>query len=90
MIISTRIRDIRHQYGISLHELSEKAGISIQQLSRLELGNIAATAYQEQQLFTAVAQLITDRRAAMDQLELELVQCSGQLLRPTEVTQNDP
>jgi transcriptional regulator with XRE-family HTH domain len=89
VVVSTRIRDLRLKYGIPLRELSERAGISVQQLSRLELGTVAVTAHQEQRLRTALMCLVTDRRAALDALETELRQYSGLLLQPTEVLQDD-
>ena len=43
MCITTKLRTLRLEYGVSLTELAERGGVSNQLISRMELGDVPRT-----------------------------------------------
>ncbi len=76
----THLRLLRLRYGIPLRQLSRRAGISNQQLSRLELQEVSATPYQEQKMAAAFETLISDSVADLDALRADYTKWKGRLL----------
>ena len=85
MVTTTRLRILRFQHKIALPELAEAAGISCQQLNRLELCIASPTAYQEERIGTALDRLITERKAALVKLEQDCLLHKGSFLEKMEV-----
>lgn len=82
--MATKLRVLRLKYGISLDELAQKGGVSNQQISRLELGEVHGTGHREQLVGTAFAHVIAARKIALTELEREFTACRGCLLVPAE------
>lgn len=85
MVTTTRLRILRFRYNIALPELAEKIDISRQQLSRLELCIASPTAYQEKKIAEAIEKLITERKAALVELEHDYLLHKGRFLEKMEV-----
>lgn len=47
MCITTKLRTLRLEYGVSLTELAERGGVSNQLISRMELGDVPRTEHKE-------------------------------------------
>ena len=69
MVQTTKLRRFRLKYNIPLIAISERAGISNQQVSRLELGTIRCTEENKARLVQAVETLIAESRELLDQME---------------------
>ena len=80
----THLRLLRLRHGIPLRQLSHRAGISNQHLSRLELQEISATPYQEQKMALAVEKLIADSAAELQALTDDYIKWKGHLLECVE------
>ena len=78
-----RARALRLRYGISLAELADAAGISPQLISKIELEGERQTLGHEKRLRRAFAAVIDRRRARLDALERELIDC-GDLFQTME------
>lgn len=76
----TYLRLLRLRHGITLRQLSTRAGISNQHLSRLELQEVSATSYQEQKMSAAVEKLIADSTAELEALTADYTKWKGRLL----------
>lgn len=76
----THLRLLRLRHGIPLRKLSARAGISNQQLSRLELQEVSATPYQERKLAAAFETLIADSSADLNALSEDFNKWKGRLL----------
>ena len=76
----THLRLLRQRHGIRLRQLSRRAGISNQHLSRLELQEVAATPYQEQKLSAAFEKLIADSAVELEALRTDYTKWKGRLL----------
>jgi len=85
MFTTTRLRILRRRHNITLKELQQHCGLSLQYINRLELGLSGQTLYNEQTLERAFNALIATRRAALQELECEYAVYKGNLLRPLEV-----
>ena len=77
---NTNLRALRLRYDIPLSELSAASDLSVQYISRAELGQIAATPRLESQLADAVEKAIFRRAAAVRDMSRELRRCRGRLL----------
>ncbi|MBS6216845.1 MULTISPECIES: helix-turn-helix domain-containing protein [Eubacteriales] len=84
MCITTKLRVLRLKYKISLMELAKQGGLSNQQISHMELGDIPRTKHKEQLAAAALSRVIAARRASLDSLEREYQASKGQLLTPME------
>lgn len=84
-MVTTKLRILRHQYGISLKELERYCHYSYQYLSDLDLGKIRRTPKNENTLNTAMTALIASRREQLTALERAYQTCCGQLLQAMEV-----
>lgn len=82
MCVTTKLRVLRLKYRISLMELAKQGGLSNQQISHMELGDIPRTNHKEQLAAAALSGVIAARRAALDGLEREYQASKGQLLIP--------
>lgn len=89
MVTTTRVRFLRLKYKISLVKLAAKAGISNQQLSRLELNQINATQYWEGKVTEAFLELIADEKTFLANLEKDFFLYKGRLLEPMEVEHDE-
>lgn len=76
----TYLRLLRLRHGITLRQLSKRAGISNQHLSRLELQEISATPYQERKMAMAFEKLIADATAELKALTADYTKWKGRLL----------
>lgn len=76
----TYLRLLRLRHGIPLRQLSQRAGISNQHLSRLELQEVSATPYQEQKMALALEQLIADSATELQALTADYTKWKGRLL----------
>ena len=85
----TRVRVLRHRYGLLMTELGTVAGLSNQYLSRAELGYIQATERLEKQLGFAIEILIARREKELQSLKQDYEIYKGRLLRPVEDTEYD-
>lgn len=83
MCITTKLRTLRLEYGVSLTELAERGGVSNQLISRMELGDVPRTEHKEV-LAAALSGVIAARRASLDGLERNYQASKGQLLIPME------
>ena len=81
--VPCRARALRLRYGISLAELADAAGLSPQLISKIELEPQRQTPGHEKRLKRAFAALIDRRRARLDALERELIDC-GDLFQTME------
>lgn len=79
----THLRLLRLRHGIPLRKLSTRAGISNQQLSRLELQEVSATPYQERKLAAAFEALISDSADDLATLKADYIKWKGRLLERT-------
>lgn len=77
----TNFRALRHRYGITLPELSEASGLSIQYFSRAELREIAPTAGLEETLGAAMSAVILRRSERLASLERSYAARKGRLLQ---------
>lgn len=84
MTSTTILRDLRMKYKIPLSALAGAAGISVQHLSRLELGAVNKTPYAEEKIADALRSLICTRRKALLSLEQDFLLYRGRLLEPME------
>lgn len=89
MVTTTRIRLLRLKYGVPLMELSRITGVSWQRLSRLELGKVHATSYQEKRVADAIEEYLVRTRAELEDLELYFLIYKGRLFEMVEV-ENEP
>lgn len=80
----THLRLLRLRHGIPLRQLSQRAGISNQHLSRLELQEVSATPYQEQKMALAFERLISDSTAELEALTTDYIKWKGRLLERAE------
>lgn len=85
MVTTTRLRILRFQHKITLAELAEAAGVSFQQLNRLELCLASPTPYQEERISGALDRLITERKSALVELEHDYLLHKGKFLETMEV-----
>ena len=83
MCITTKLRTLRLEYGVSLTELAERGGVSNQLISRMELGDVPRTEHKEV-LAAAALSGVAARRASLDGLERNYQASKGQLLIPME------
>ena len=84
MCITTKLRTLRLEYGVSLTELAERGGVSNQLISRMELGDVPRTEHKEVLVAAALSGVIAARRASLDGLERNYQASKGQLLIPME------
>lgn len=89
MCTVTRLRFLRIKYGISLAELAQKAGISPQQLSRIDLGKSCDFPYQEKRITQALDDWLADQKSTMMALERDFSLYKGKLLELVEVKQDE-
>lgn len=85
----TYLRLLRLRHGISLRRLSERAGISNQHLSRLELQEVSATPYQERKMAMAFEKLIADSAAELEALTADYTKWKGRLLESAKGDDNE-
>lgn len=85
----TNLRALRLRYGLSLTELEAASGLSNQYISRAELGEIAATPRLEEQLETAVEQIIVKREITLQSFKTDFLRYRGRILRPAEDSEHD-
>ena len=90
MVTITRLRILRFQHRITLPELAKAAGVSSQQLNRLELCLAKPTPYQEERISEALDKLITDRKSALVDLEHDYWLHKGRFLEALEVPKDEP
>lgn len=84
MTSTTMLRNLRTKYKIPLSSLAGAAGISVQHLSRLELGSVNKTPYAEDKITSALRSLICTRRKELLSLEQDYLLYRGHLLEPME------
>lgn len=89
MVVTTKLRQLRLEYGIPLDELAELGGVSNQQISRMELNVVHRTEHREQVAQTALGAVIAARKTALEALEREYLAHCGRLLLPVEVNENE-
>lgn len=89
MTQTTYLRHLRLQFNIGLPELARKAGISAQQLNRLELRQVPCTREQEEKLCRAMEAWIVDGRGRLSEVEAEYFRCKGKLLTLMEENSNE-
>ncbi|MCM1233118.1 MAG: helix-turn-helix transcriptional regulator [Ruminococcus flavefaciens] len=70
-------RALRLRYKISLSELAQAAGVSVQLISKIELEPERQTPAHEKMLRDAFAGIIVRRRAQLNALEKELAERGG-------------
>ena len=58
MCITTKLRTLRLEYGVSLTELAERGGVSNQLISRMELGDVPRTEHKEELAAAALSGVI--------------------------------
>lgn len=75
---------MRLRHGIPLRQLSRRAGISNQHLSRLKLQEVSATPYQEQRMALAFERLIADSAAELQALADDYTKWKGRLLESAD------
>lgn len=85
----TYLRQLRLRYNIGLPELAKKAGVSAQQLSRLELRQVPSTREQEEKVCRAVEAWIADSQARLNNVEAAYFRCKGKLLTLMEGNENE-
>ena len=81
---NTNLRALRLRYDIPLSELSVASDLSVQYISRAELGEISPTPRLEDKLGTAVTAVIVRRHERLSALERSFAACKGRLLQPEE------
>lgn len=84
MEIKTNLRALRHWHRISIRALAVHAGLSMQYVSRAELGEISSTPRLEAQMASAIESVISARKAEVRALEDDYAACKGRLLREEE------
>lgn len=84
MASMTNLRALRLRHRVSLMELADHAGISLQYVSRAELGEIAATTRLEEQMSAALEAIISSRRAELLAFETDYMTYKGKLLKKEE------
>ena len=84
MEIKTNLRALRHWHRISIRALAVHAGLSMQYVSRAELGEISSTPRLEAQMASAIESVISVRKAEVRALEDDYAACKGRLLREEE------
>ena len=89
MLQITYLRYLRLRYGIGLPELARQAGVSPQQLSRLELRQVPCTKQQEIKVCNAVEGWIKYNREQIMAVEEELRRCQGHLLSYMEEDEHE-
>lgn len=89
MITVTRLRIVRQRHRISLSELAKAAEVSTQQMSRLELGDVRGTAFQERKVTEAMRTVIASRKVALRRLEQDCDTHGGKLLEQLEVERDE-
>lgn len=89
MVTTTPLRVLRMKHRVTLSELAQAAGVSAQQINRLELGEIAGTGYQEEKIAIAWANLIAHRKEALVRLEVECLCQRGSFLKKMEVERDE-
>ena len=80
----TNLRALRYRHHITLAQLASCAGLSGQYISRVELGEIAATPRLEVQMSAALEAVISKRRAELQALEADYMTYKGSLLKKGE------
>ena len=81
---NTNLRALRLRYDIPLSELSAASDLSVQYISRAELGEISPTPRLEDKLGTAVTAVIVRRHERLSALERSFAVRKGRLLQPEE------
>lgn len=84
MCTTTKLRALRLNYGIPLAEVAKQGGVSNQEISRIELGDVPRTQHKEQLVAAALCGVIAARKASLAGLEREYEASKGQLLMPVE------
>ena len=79
---NTNLRALRLRYDIPLSELSVASDLSVQYISRAELGQIAPTPRLEEKLGAAVDAVIVRRHERLSALERSFAVRKGRLLQP--------
>lgn len=82
--MATIFRRMRQNYRISLQAVAEKAGISMQHLSRLEMGEVPASHHHEAMVYKALCQYMEEQRKRLGTLETQLYQSYGLLFSKEE------
>lgn len=85
----TYLRYLRLRYSIGLPELARQAGVSPQQLSRLELRQVPCTQRQEEKVFHAVEGWIQCNREKIRAIEEIVYHCQGYLLSYMEEDEHE-
>lgn len=75
----TNLRVLRFRHRLSLAELAACSGLSLQYISRAELGEISVTANLEAKMMTALEAVVVRRRAALQTLETDCERYKGRL-----------
>lgn len=78
----TNLRALRLRHDIPLSELSAASDLSVQYISRAELGEISPTPRLEDKLGAAVDAVILQRRERLSALERSFAVRKGRLLQP--------
>ena len=81
MVRKTNLRALRLRYEIPLSELSAASGLSVQYVSRAELGELSPTPRLEDKLGDAVETVIGQRHERLGALERSFAACKGRLLQ---------
>ena len=81
---NTNLRALRLRYDIPLSELSVASDLSVQYISRAELGEISPTPRLEDKLGAAVETVIVQRHERIGALERNFMACKGRLLQREE------
>ena len=81
---NTNLRALRLRYDIPLSELSAASDLSVQYISRAELGEISPTPRLEDKLGAAVETVIVQRHEWIGALERSFAACKGRLLQREE------
>ena len=81
---NTNLRALRLRYDIPLSELSAASDLSVQYISRAELGEISPTPRLEEKLGAAVAAVIAQRHERIGALKRSFMACKGRLLQRKE------
>ncbi len=81
---NTNLRALRLRHDIPLSELSAASDLSVQYISRAELGDISPTPRLEDKLGAAVDAVILRRHERLGALERNFAACKGRLLQLEE------
>lgn len=79
---NTNLRALRLRHDIPLSELSVASDLSVQYISRAELGEISPTPRLEDKLGAAVDAVIVRRHERLSALERSFAACKGRLFQP--------